>query len=217
MPSKALAKFEKHMLVDVDRIIESHNELSPEGPGRRALGHLTRSGVVMACAAWERYLEELVVEAVQAIVQRVDDPKLLPKSVQKEIARVVRDSKHELKPLELAGDGWTSVYLAHAIQLAGNVNTPKSTVIDPLYERLVGISSLSSNWSVGAEAIDAIVGVRGAIAHRGAEADYVSIGQLRQYRSDIYSAVVDTDNAMAELIRAEITGRAPWRRRSPGR
>jgi hypothetical protein len=215
MPSRALRKFQTNMLVDVDRIIETHGELNPDGPGRRGLGHLTRAGVLLACAAWELYLEELLRESVRVVIELVDDPAQLPKPVQKEIAKAVRESKHELKPLELAGDGWTAVYEAHAVQMVGRLNTPKSTLVDPLYESLVGIGSISSHWPRTAIDIDTFVSVRGDIAHSGSEAGYVTIADLRAYRELIVTAVRATDNAMSDFIR-DCTGSRPWNRRRNG-
>lgn len=99
MPSNALAKFESNLLVDVDRLIESHGQLNHQGMGRRGLGHITRSGVLMLCAAWELYLEEVLVESARIIIDRAASPDDLPRKVQQEIAKAVRESKHELKPL----------------------------------------------------------------------------------------------------------------------
>lgn len=131
MPSAALQKFETNMLVDVDRIIGSHGDLNHDGMGRRGLGHITRSGVLMLCAAWELYLEELAVESARFFINRVDSPDQLPLPVQKEIAKVVRDSKHELKPIEMAGDGWINIYQNQVGQLMSALNTPKSTNLSP--------------------------------------------------------------------------------------
>jgi len=50
MPSTSFLKFETNMLTDVDRIISSHTQLNHDGRGRRGLGHITRSGVLMLCA-----------------------------------------------------------------------------------------------------------------------------------------------------------------------
>lgn len=214
MPSAALQKFECNLLVDVDRIIESHSTLNHDAPGRRGLGHLTRSGVLMLCAAWELYLEELARESALILAQRAANPGSLPTSVKKEIAKVVRDSKHELKPLELAGDGWRIVYSNHVGQTTSGLNTPKSTNVDALFKRLCGVEEMSAKWSVGAAAIDAFVTARGEIAHRGRDATYVRIGLLREYREQVIRTVVDTDNAMADFIRANSAGGSPWRRRN---
>uniref|UniRef100_B3EKE7 Uncharacterized protein n=1 Tax=Chlorobium phaeobacteroides (strain BS1) TaxID=331678 RepID=B3EKE7_CHLPB len=137
------------MLVDVDRIIKSHGQLNHQGMGRRGLGHITRSGVLMLCAAWELYLEELAVECARIFIKRIDSPGQLPLPVQKEISKVVRDSKHELKPLELAGNGWATILQNHVGQSVSILNTPKSNNLDPLFKRLLGVEKLSSFWSKG--------------------------------------------------------------------
>ena len=125
MPSSALLKFESNMLVDVDRIIDSHSDLNHEGMGRRGLGHITRSGVLMLCAAWELYLEELASESARFLIDHVNSPDQLPLPIQKEISRIVRESKHELKLLEMAGDGWKSIYLNHVGQSVSVLNRQK--------------------------------------------------------------------------------------------
>ncbi|UIP87424.1 HEPN domain-containing protein [Pseudomonas phenolilytica] len=214
MPSSALQKFERNMLVDVDRIIESHGQLNHDGLGRRGLGHITRSGVLMLCAAWELYLEELLVESVRTLIRRADIPTQLPQHVQKEISKTVRESKHKLKPLELAGDGWKTVYDNHTTQTIQGLNTPKSTNIDPLFKRFVGIENLSNSWSIGEEALNAFVTARGDIAHRGRDAGYITIINLHEYRAQILRCVIDTDNAMADFIQRKSIGGSPWRRRA---
>ena len=215
MPSSALLKFENNLLVDVDRIIKSHGQLNHEGMGRRGLGHITRSGVLMLCAAWELYLEELLVESARVLIKCATSPNQLPQPVQKEIAKVVRESKHELKPLELAGYGWATVYDNHVCQTVSGLNTPKSTTLNPLFKRLLGIETISASWSIGADVLNEFVTARGDIAHRGRDAGYVTIGRLHEYRSQITRTVVDTDNAMADFIQVNSSdGRSPWRRRN---
>jgi RiboL-PSP-HEPN len=215
MPSSALDKFEKNLLVDVDRILDSHGELSHGGRGRHGLGHITRGGVLILCAAWELYLEELVVEAGGIMIERSTAPNQLPRQVQKEIAKVVRNSKHELKALELCGDGWTTVYKNHTHELVTTLNAPKSTKVDLLFNRLLGMQRLSDSWSLGANTIDEFVEARGDIAHRGRDAGYVTIAKLRGYRGQIMTTVIDTDNSVANYLQHSTpSGRSPWRRRN---
>ena len=213
MPSAALLKFESNLLVDVDRLIESHGQLNHKGMGRRGLGHITRSGVLMLCAAWELYVEELLIESARVIIDRAASPDDLPEKVQKEIAKAVRDSKHELKPLQLAGEGWRNVYINHALAQVQGLNTPKSGNVDTMYHRLVGVPELSNSWSIGANNIDSFVTARGDIAHRGRDAQYVIFGRLIDYKGQIVRTVLDTDNFLADFLRQNTQGGAPWRRR----
>ena len=186
MPSNAYIKFEKDFLEDVERIIISHKQLNNNKKGgKRALGHITRSGIIMLSAAWELYIEELIIESVRIICNRIDDPKLLPKRVQKEISYSVKSSKHELKPLELAGDGWRSVYINHVFDKIQHHNTPNSENIDDLFWRFLGIKEISNNWTYKKE-INKFIKLRGCIAHRGREAGYITINGLKTIRKLLF-------------------------------
>ena len=215
MPSHALLKFESNLLREVDRLISTHSQLNHNGRGRRGLGHITRSGVLMLCAAWELYLEEVLLESAKYLESNCDKPAKLPLPVRKELSKSVKESKHELKPLELAGDGWKVVYINHLETTITGVNTPKSNIIDPLFERFLGIKNISNEWSLGSSAIDSFVKARGDIAHRGRDAQYVTIEKLRRYKDDVSKTVVETDNGLASYLRnASHAARMPWNRRN---
>lgn len=214
MPSRAFQKFECNLLVDVDRIIESHASLNHDGGGRRGLGHLTRSGVFMLCAAWELYVEEVGREIAGYLTDRAISPGDLPLAAQKALSQHVKGSKHELKPLELAGVGWEAVYLTCVEEALGGLNTPKSDPIDQLYQKFIGWPDCSSCWSCGGNAINEFVKARGDIAHRGRDTRYVKIGDLRAHRVTIVDTVLEHDNAAADFVRDNSRGGSPWRRRA---
>lgn len=215
MPSNALTKFESKMLVDVNRIIESHENLNHEGGGRRGLGHITRSGVLMLCASWELYVEELAIEVAGFLADRANAPTQLPHGAKKELSRYVRGHKHELKPLELAGSGWEQVYVSHVKEVIGGLNTPKAGPIDENYHKLLGWENASQNWTLGTDFINDFVKVRGDIAHRGSDAAYVRIDRLRDnYVSGISATVVEHDNAACDFVNENTDGGRPWRRRT---
>lgn len=214
MPSKALRKFESRLVSDVKSLVDTHKELNGPDPGKRGFGHLTRAGVVMLCAAWEIYLEELVRECVSFYCDRVISPRKLPKTPAKEISNYVKNHKHELKPLELAGDGWKNVFQSLCEATIASFNTPKSTVADQLFRKLAGIEKVSESWTVTAAEVDNFVTRRGEIAHKGSEAPYVRIDVLQTDLSHIEKSVRDTDNELAEHIKETTPqGKSPWRKR----
>lgn len=214
MPSIALRKFEQKLLVDVDRVIESHQALGHDGQGRRGLGHITRSGVLMLCAAWELYLEELAVEVATHLAHRAASPSQLPQAVQRELSRYVREHKHDLKPLELAGAGWEHLYVSHVREAVGLLNTPKAGPVNQLYEKLIGWESPTDCWSLIIDFINRFVSARGDVAHRGSDARYVRIGTLREYRDGVVQTVIEHDNAASVYLRDNSIGRRPWNRRT---
>jgi hypothetical protein len=63
------------MLTDVERIIVSHAQLNHKGLGRRGLGHITRSGILMLCAAWELYdVDNMLTEFLCSNTPGVERP-----------------------------------------------------------------------------------------------------------------------------------------------
>ena len=132
--------------------------------------------------------------------------------VQKELAKHVREAKHELKCLHLANDGWRIVLLSHAEQICNALNTPKAGPLDDLFHKFLGLESLSDKWSCGGNTLNGFVGVRGDIAHRGRAATYVTLEKLKDQLSLIDCAAKETDNAVREHIRTATAKRhQPWK------
>ena len=214
MPSDARQKFKTKMLPDVKAMLSAHTQLNPMGKGRRKLGHITKGGVLLLCAAWELYIEEVIEQVATKLLHVANEPKDLPMSAQKRLAALAGETKKdELRALSLAGEGWKIVYSdGLRLKLAG-FNTPKSGPVDELFLSWVGKSSLSDCWSHGTSEINGFVSVRGDIAHRGADADYVTKAALDTYRKRVEETIKETDDCLAEYVKdCTIYGKFPWRR-----
>jgi hypothetical protein len=210
MPSSAYQAFIKNR-IDVVRLIANHAQLHSGAPGKKGLGHITRSGVVMLCASWELYAESLLVESLRHLCSKCDSPGQLPLIVQKELAKHVRESSHELKPLALANKGWCDVVIAFAENQCAGLNTPKAGPLNDLFKKFLGLEQLSDTWGCGAQTVNDFVGVRGGIAHRGRDASYVSLHKLKGQLLLIDVVAKETDNAIRAHLKA-ITpgGRQAW-------
>jgi len=212
MPSQAYRKF-IHNAVDVDRLISSHGQLGPGGSGRRGLGHITRSGVVMLCAAWELYVEDLLIESAKYLSNETFKPIDLPRPVKKHLAKRIRENKNELKLLELGGDGWREVFVTYCQNEVRAINTPKTTILEPIYEKYIGLNDLSSMWSVDGQYITDFVSVRGSVAHNGRSSPYINLSELVEYNDTIKLTAKQTDNQICEYIFNLVTATVqPWRR-----
>jgi len=212
MPSAAYKLFQENV-IDVERLIESHGQLNNGAPGKKGLGHLTRSGVVMLCAAWEVYTEDLLEQVVQLYGDCLELPDQLPKIVQKHLSNLVKNDKHELKPIQFAGAGWRAVYLEYVQRETRSLNTPEPKKLDSLYLEYAGVPMLSSCWTVDAGDISDFIHIRGEIAHTGRKAQYVKIGDLQKYLDEFKRVAVETDNFLAEFVRDHTPGGAlPWYR-----
>jgi hypothetical protein len=140
MPSKSYASFLIH-LEDVRSLTDSHNLLVQGTRGRKRLDYLTRSGVVMLSAAWERYNEDLLLECISIISKNVSDALNLPENVRKTLSNRIKNDKHELKPIELTGEGWKRVWFDYANEKTLYLHNPKSVDLDKLFKEYLGFEN----------------------------------------------------------------------------
>ena len=84
MPSTAYNEYIKN-LKDVHRLIVSHRNLSGNDRGKRGLGHLTRGGLLLLCAAWERYIETLLIEGADFLCLKLTSFTELPPLPQQKV------------------------------------------------------------------------------------------------------------------------------------
>jgi len=200
------------MRIDVLKLIETHSFYTQNRRGRKNLGHLTRSAIVMLCAAWERYNEDLLLESISYLAITIHDINLLPKEIRKLLSAKVKSDKNEIKPIELAGDGWKTVWLNYAKQEAQLLNTPKSDKLKNLFSRYLGIADFITFWRTGTSSnIDEFVSDRGDIAHNGNRAAYMRMDQLRKYQDLVVDNVIEVDSNMSlELRRMTGLPNLPW-------
>ncbi|MCP9750699.1 HEPN domain-containing protein [Ferruginibacter sp. HRS2-29] len=211
MPSSAYINF-LHIRIDVLKLIETHNFYTQNKPGRKTLGHLTRSAVVMLCAAWERYNEDLLLESVNYLSDSISDIHQLNKIIKKTISSKVKNDLNEIKPIELAGTGWKAVWLNYAKLETELLHTPKSNRLKLLFHTYLGISDYTSLWQPDCTGkIDDFVSDRGAIAHNGNKASYITMTKLRQYQDLIIDNVIEIDSRMGDELRNMSSQPAlPW-------
>src|SRR5687768_6313005 len=105
MSSDARAKF-KENVKDVKRLIEIHTIVGGTGQGyRHQLEVLHKSSIVLTCAFWESYCEDIAAEALEFVVEYAE-PENLSKGVRKIVADELKREDHQLAVWKLAGDGW---------------------------------------------------------------------------------------------------------------
>ena len=211
MPSTAYLNF-LHIRVDVLKLIENHSLHTQKKPGRKNLGYLTRSAVVMLCAAWERYNEDLLLESVKYLSQYTPDINHLNKQIKKTLSSKVKNDKNEIKPIELAGIGWKDVWYNYAKLETELLHTPKSNKLKLLFSTYLGITDYTKLWKTNNPSeIDDFVSDRGEIAHNGNKAKYITMTKLRKYQDLIIANVIEIDSKMALNLK-NMSGQVnlPW-------
>ena len=206
MPSASRKSFEKHLLKDVEQLRARHREAHP-GPGRPS-SDLTRSGVFLLCAAWELYVEEVILEACAHVGEAADSPDQLPLSVKAGLAKAAKADHHDFGVLRLAGDGWKAYLSALAAAEVSALNTPRAQNLIPLFEKYVGVDT-KPFFELRKDRISEFVSKRGDIAHRGAKAGHVSINDLDADYDYICELVKELDNFLIEPVK-QISGTRPW-------
>jgi hypothetical protein len=214
MPSDSWRFFDQTLLRDVNRLIEAHENSNPEGKGKRALGHFTRSAVLLLSSAWEVYVEGLVVEAVTKILTS-HNPESLPDALIVKFCEAVKADKHERKHFKIVGDGWRGYYINACKAACDKFNTAKSTQVGDLMEAWVCAdrAKLFDSWRRKPCELDEFMTRRGDIAHRGSASNYVQETDLRSYVKMITDFAADTDNYMQGHVRGLLFNpRKVWRK-----
>lgn len=217
MPSESFKEFEQN-LTDVKRIVSLHNTLSrPNGAGRRGkrgLGHLTRGGIVLLCAAWERYVESVLEEGA-AFLGRRHSHATLPAGPRQFVLDYVNHNQTPHTQADLQNN--LEAALVAAVQRkTEKLNTPKHAKVQPLFANVLGVVDIAAAWSCGHQPIDNFVVLRGGVAHRGGQAPYVRFAALTNAVASVSEYAAETDNHLSDHLRTLVTpSRRPWNRQTP--
>ncbi len=159
---------------DVGQLTNIHAAVTKPGPGRKHnVEILHKSAIVLLVACWEAFIEDLAENALSALIAGVTNPLAIPSEVRERIASKLSGPKS----WSLAGDGWKAACRNHLREVlertVGQLNTPKTSQVNELFEKVLGHKNLSSDWkwrgrsAKGAQAaLDVLVTLRGSIAHR---------------------------------------------------
>jgi hypothetical protein len=211
MSSEARAAFEGNR-EDIERLLEIHGDLTGSGPGRRrGVEVLNKSGIVLMCAVWEAYCEDLAAEAVEHLVVHAADSSALPKELRKQIAKELEDENNDLAVWQLAGDNWRTVLRTRlaVITEARNrkLNTPKSTNIEELFAHAVGLPGVTASWKwrgttplQAQRKLDGFVTLRGEIAHRAAAPSAIKKRIVKNFVEHAERLVDATDDCVNTQI-----------------
>ncbi|MFV2196001.1 HEPN domain-containing protein [Nocardiopsis sp. LOL_012] len=165
---------------DVSRLLEFHAKETGEGRGRRRpeIQVVSRSAVVLTCAYWEAFCEDLAAEALRHLADYAACGTDLPKELKKSLVKDLADDKDELAAWRLADEGWKKVLRDRADVLVSeddrSLNTPKSKQVKEFFKKHVGVPDITKHWkwhknstSQTTQRLDDFVTLRGSIAHRG--------------------------------------------------
>lgn len=207
MPSIAYKSFKYEYKKDIEKILSNYEELKGTHKGRRSLDHLFRGGVLLLAAAWEIYIENVLVETCKKVSE--DLPlKDLPNQIKKTLSTNSKKEKDELAIINnIGGENWRNYYIQLIIGAVSSLNTPGTKNIDNLFALYLGIDTISSNFTN--EGLDEFIKARGEIAHRMKGEEYLKKDVFIRYVSLIDHLVDDTDKFLYGYMKLLI-GKTPW-------
>lgn len=211
----------KESMGDVQRLLDIHRDVTGDGPGRRyGVEVLNRSAVILACAAWEGFIEDVAEESVGHIVSAAQSTQSVSKAIKQEIAKVLEADEHNLRVWDLAGDGWQKLVLERRDKIISQeiepFNTPDARRIRKLFKRLLDEPDVTENWAwqglnheSAVRKLRKFVKVRGAIAHRGTLNRSITKGYVEDHVKFIIRLSVRTSNKLRVVLRDK-TAAYPW-------
>ncbi|MYX83567.1 MULTISPECIES: HEPN domain-containing protein, partial [unclassified Streptomyces] len=137
---------------DIGRLTEFHEKETGSARGRRRpeIQVVSRSAVVLTCASWEAFCEDLAAEALNHLADHAKSAADLPTEVKKSIKKSMLDDKHELAIWNLADDGWRTALRDRASRLTDDddrsLNTPKPDPVKEFFLHNVGIKDITAAW-----------------------------------------------------------------------
>lgn len=220
MPSNARATLDANQ-DDLSRLWELHEQEAGNERGRKyGVEVLNKSAVVLVCAAWEAFCEDIITEAITHIASDCDDITKLPNNLKSHISKVIREAKNDHAPWDMAGDGWKSIVQvnaqAAAQRLTGKWNTPKSPQIKELFDKALGIPDITAEWywqrntvEMTTSRLDEYVKLRGEIAHRLKPADSVHKSDGTGFYEHV-CRLADKIDASVHAMLHSATGKGYW-------
>ena len=168
-------------LKDARRLVEIHEECTGRKRGRRhGYDALNRSAVVLSVAAWEGFIEDLFVDAVEFIAKHVKGPKKIPENVR--VAMIAHlyqvggwsslNSTTSRAIWSLTGTGWRQQFQEYGLSKIKAINTPSFKNLKKVSNSVIGLHDPASNWrahrwspAVYRSKLEDILELRHKIAH----------------------------------------------------
>ncbi|MFG1287921.1 MAE_28990/MAE_18760 family HEPN-like nuclease [Xanthobacter versatilis] len=221
MPSKARIALSDN-LKDIDQLMLFHSSQGGSTRGRRhGLEVLNKSAIVLITSFWEAYCEDIADEALNHIVNNVASADKLPKELKKKVAKEIKESKNEIEMWNISDQNWKNYILSrmsrYKIERDRNLNTPKTSNINDLFDYTIGLKNISNGWDLTSKTnaasasakLDKFIILRGSIAHRGVSSNSVKKVDVTKYLDLIKAIAAKTGGSVNSHVKL-CTGTPLW-------
>ncbi|HJX82933.1 MAG TPA: HEPN domain-containing protein [Candidatus Angelobacter sp.] len=214
---------------EVTGLMEIHEQQTGTSPGRRAqnVEILNKSAIVLLTACWEAFIEDAASTGFEFILTESTDISKLPKEILKRVAKLIKEDKNDIKMWDLALSGWKQVLRSYKQQMLHShisfFHTPKAGNVDGLFQALLDLPDLSSNWawqkmtSDGAKKrLEEYIQLRGSIAHRVKTSNRVYKQGVSEYAEFINRLACRTANVVRIHVHS-LVNKYPWEKYTYGK
>lgn len=211
----------KENLQDVARLMEIHQGEAGPLPGRKYdVEVLNKSGVVLALACWEAFVEDCATQGFEHLVSHVPTPDALPETVRRLVAKRIKADPNDMSPWRLASDAWKLELQGYHTEIfrrfVAPLNTPSARKVDELFDALLGMKNLSAHWRWHkmsakelSDRLDRFIHLRGGIAHRNDPNRSVTKFDVTSNADTVERIAGITSNRARDHL-FSITGVYPW-------
>lgn len=207
MPSNSYQNYKKN-IKQVDKLLAAYDFMKEPTRGRKFLDHFTRAALIFMCSAWEVYVEEISRESVEKIINCIESPSDLPKTVQKTLARKVKSKNNEIEPIVFASD-WKKYYKQEVEEFTNRLNTPKNQQVTEIFNKYLGMTDVKNKIKL-LPSINEIVKTRGEIAHNVFAEEYLSKDLVLKNLEVVNNLVIQVEIALWDYLPEIIGGKRPW-------
>lgn len=224
MPSQALSTF-NDSAEDVVALLDAHEGVTEAfahyklGPPAR-LDVLFPSATVLMVSHWEAFVEDIASEALEYLVAHVPDATHIPIQIKKRLAKEIKQDPNEIALWRLADAGWRHFIKERLTKLKEGrdrfFNTPKAQQTADFIEEVLGIEDVRDAWTFGdfnptsaAESLNALIEVRGKIAHRGKMPQQINGVWVREKMCFLRKLVGATEGRINRHV-SSVTGAPVW-------
>lgn len=205
----------KSNMAEINRLLDIHSTVAGAGVGRkRDVEVLNKSAIVLLLACWEAFVEDTAAAAFDCMLATAKSPVAFPEFVLAIAAKEIKKAD-TMVFWGIAKDGWKPELIKHRDRIMekyvdrGSFNSPNAENIDKLFSEMVGLTSLSRQWTwpgmtyeKSANKLGSLIELRGNIAHRVTTAKAVKKSDVTTYQKFLYRLAVITHNRVNAFLYA---------------
>ena len=182
---------------------------------------LYKAAIITICASWEAYLETVVDNSLNCLIDKATSHQQIPYSVLVRISNRLNKSPDERNIWKISDDGWKLEFRSNFDILKNNFNTPRPKNVDDFILKTLGINKISSHWhwkgqtfEKSIKKLDDFMDLRGDLTHRFLSNQVVTLKTLKSYSNFFYRIATITANVLRKHIHS-LVNEYPWIYYSP--